>query len=284
MVYSSVGSEKLLYGSSPNGLAFRFKPEGRNQTSDKAEGLASYEQLNRKNIEKYRDICYNDSKSKTFHPSTYRGVRNMKKTFIICLLIVAFLLAPMTSCTQNSTSVDNCCTEVISLMSQMLSCDEYSKIYHLPEEYNGTITKMKEGNYVSPSAIYKLVIPEDALLMDELDIEKLPDELKDYARAAMYVGFASKININAGSESVAISSVFCAQKTFVCSDIKESTVFLYVFEKGAPIALTVLPGESGSVRVSGYFIISDLFETGDAKQIEAACEALGIGGVVAEKE
>ncbi len=208
----------------------------------------------------------------------------MKKTFIICLLIVAFLLAQMTSCTQNSTSVENCCAEAISLMSQMLSCDEYSRIYHLPEKYNGTITKMREGNYASPSAIYKLVIPEDSLSVDELDIEKLPDELRDYARVAMYIGFASKINIAAGSESLEISSVFCAQKTFVCSDIKESTVFLYVFEKGAPIAVTVLPGESGSVRVIGYFIISDRFETGDAKQIEAACETLGIDGVVAEKE
>lgn len=207
----------------------------------------------------------------------------MKKIFT---LILAFMILATTliSCAPKGRSVEDCCADVVSLMKEMVDSEEYLKMYNVITEYDDTITQLKSGNYASPDAIYELDVSESELLSDEIDAEKLSDELNRYVHSASYVSLASRVNQTAGVDSLSVSSVFTAQKTCVCESVKENTSFLYVYEDGCAILLTVQPGESGSVRICGQFIIHDNFHTDDATQIENSFAEAGINGVVAEKK
>ncbi len=206
----------------------------------------------------------------------------MKKLFAT-ILAIAMLAIPLASCSPKGSSVEDCCAEVISLMKEMVDCEEYSEIYGLPAMYGDTVAQLQNVNDTKPEAIYELDLSESTWLSKEIGTVDFPDALNDYVHSALYVSIASKINEKAGAEAMVIAATFSAQKTFVCESVKENTVFLYVYEDTA-IAVSVLPGASGSVSVCGNFIINDGFRTDDAAQIENSLAEIGIDGVVAKKK
>ena len=209
----------------------------------------------------------------------------MKKTIVV-ILVLAVLTAALVSCTANGKSAKDCSAEVVSLMSEMITSEKYAEFYSLRTSYEETLEKekLKSGNYSSPLAIYELSIPEESLMQEAPKIEDAYKELDQYVKSSLYTSFASLINKGSGTEAMVVSSVFSAKKTFVCEEIKKNTVYLYVYENGYPIVITFIPGESGSVRVSGQLIINDDFYTDDAAKIESSCAQRGIRGVVATKK
>ena len=144
--------------------------------------------------------------------------------------------------------------------------------------------KIKNGDYSNPSAVYKLSVPADALMQVDTDLDKLSTDLKEYVHSATYISFASRINQSAGSTSLAVASALSAQNSFMCEGIKDNTVLLYVFDSGYPIVVSFIPGESGSSRAIGYFIINDNFMCGSAREIEESCAIAGVKGVEAKKK
>ena len=207
----------------------------------------------------------------------------MKKTIAVILMLAA-LTTMFVSCASTGKSSIDCSAEVVSLMQEMVESEKYSGFYNLPAAYDEILKKLKSGSYSKPSAIYKLSIPEEALMKEPFDVEDRYEELDRYVESSLYASFASRINQTTGGDALAVSSAFCAQKSFVCKEIKESTVYLYVYENGHPIAITLIPGESDSIRVIGNFIINDNFHTDDAEKIENSCAEIGINGVVAKKQ
>lgn len=205
----------------------------------------------------------------------------MKKKNFLCIVISVLLIISLSSCGGSSKSLLEYGTEVISLMREMVENGEYAKFYNIPAAYDETVKALRNGDYSKASVVYELSVSASKLIGIDIDESELSDELYSYICSSSYISFSSLINQKSGSDALAVSAIFSAQKTFACKDIEENKVYLYVFENGYPIVITFVPGEDGSVRAIGNFVINADFAVDDAEKIESSCESMGIAGVEA---
>ena len=210
----------------------------------------------------------------------------MKRRFLAELLICVLLISLLTSCSTRSKPLTECGEEVISLMAEMIESEEFRSLYTLPDDYDDGIEELCEGNYSKSSAVYELLIPEDELLDTAVgvDEDELSEDLYKYICMMSYNSFATRINQASGSESITLSAVFSAQKSFVNKHTDASKIYLYVFKKGNPVVVTFTEDGEGIIKAVGHFIINDTFETDDEDSIKESCEALGIKDVTVKKQ
>lgn len=211
----------------------------------------------------------------------------MKRIFssvLVCILLASGL----GSCEKTTASPADCGKEVVSLMAEMASNEDWMVLRDIPEMYGDRAKSLRAGDYTDISAVYELTIPEDALLPLLSDyasstMENLPDNLREYVRDSIYIAFASRINASAGNDALAISSLYSAQMVFHCPDAGNS-IYLYVFENGYPIAVAVTEGEDGAVKANGNFLLNDAINTENATSIEETLEKLAFLDVTVAKQ
>ena len=212
----------------------------------------------------------------------------MKRKLFTVLLACILLLTLLASCNGNPKSLTECGEDVISLMAEMLESEEYKSLYNLPAAYDDQVNMLREGNYSQSIAVYELIISEKELLdntiNNTINKDELSKELYEYICSSAYVSFASRINQTSGVEAMSVSAVFTAQKTYANNNIDSSKIYLYVFEKGCPVAVTFVSDGGDALRAVGYFIMNDEFIAEDENSIKESCEALGIHDVTVKKQ
>ena len=211
----------------------------------------------------------------------------MRRKLFIGLLICVLLITLLASCNGKQKTLTEYGEDVISLMAEMIESDDYKSLYDLPDAYDEEINKLCEGNYSKITAVYQLSIPEEELFESfdtAINKEDFSKDLYQSICSSAYMSFASRVNQASGVESMAVSSIFAAQKSFVNGDMDVNKIYLYVFKNGCPIAITFVTGDDGSFRAVGHFILNDSFVTDDEDSIIESCEALGIKGVTVKKQ
>ena len=203
----------------------------------------------------------------------------MKRRLLI-IFVTAFLLLSLYSCNTSDKPLEKAGEEVIALMREMTVSEEYEKLYGLPLDYGNAVAKLREGDYTEASAVYELDVPVGSMLSVEMN----SDNLEEYVTSAAYVSFASRVNQAAGVEALSVAAAYSAQITFVNTELKENTVYLYVFENGYPITVAFIPGEDGAVRAVGYFMLNDSLLVESSDDIENSLADLGVVGVKATKK
>ena len=207
---------------------------------------------------------------------------NYKKIVVLSAVIV--LLVICTACQSTSHTVMSAGEEIISLMADMAKCEDYGSLFNLPAAYGEIAKQLTGGDYSHPSKTYMLTFSEHQLLGVSIDDGKYAEPLADYLRSSAYIALASTINRHSGLEALSVSSAYAAQMTFVCPSVKQNIAYLYTFDNGAPIVVFFLPGEDGSVRAIGYFLLNEMLKTDSAEQIETSMSEIGISGVTVTEE
>lgn len=208
----------------------------------------------------------------------------MKNKLLTVFLCMALLTGVLSSCTEKSDMLKKCGEDVISIMVEMIDNEEYREIYDLSEEYDEEISKLCEGDYSHIEQVYELIIPVEQLMNESLDEDDVSEDLYQYVCSSALTSFASRVNQASGVKSMIVSSTFSAQKSFASKKMDESTVYLYVFEDGYPIAVTFVDSGEDAFRAIGYFILNEEFDTDDEDSIRKSCKDLGIGGVTVNKK
>ena len=203
----------------------------------------------------------------------------MKNRFIV-LFVAFFLVLSLCSCNTSDKPLEKAGEEVIALMREMTVSEEYEKLYGLPDSYSQAVARLREGDYSNAKALYELEIPTSAFS----DTNGISGKLGEYVNSALYLSLANRINQKAGVEALSVSAAYSAQISFVNTSLKENTVYLYVFDNGYPVFVTFLPGEDGSVRAVGYFIINESFAAESADRIAESFASVGISGVTATEK
>ena len=208
----------------------------------------------------------------------------MKKLFV-GLIICILLIASLASCNKETVSLKECGESVISIMAEMIVSDGYKEFYEfsINESQNEIINKISKCDYSKASAVYELAIPEDALINDVAK-DDFSEELYNYLCLSQSSSLATAINRHSGNDAVLVSSIFSAQKIFANGNIDEIKTYLFVFENTNPIMMIYTPGENGSFRASGFFIINDSFATDSESAIAKSCDDAGIRGVTVTKK
>jgi hypothetical protein len=122
------------------------------------------------------------------------------------------------------------------------------------------------------------------LLTEEMDLSSMSDALKSYLYSSAYTSLASRVNAKGGADATALAAVYSVQKAFVCGQVQENTAYLYVYETGCPILITLLPTGDGSVKATLNLITYDGFDVSDAEKIAQSFALAGVRDVVAEKQ
>ena len=234
----------------------------------------------------------------------------MKKVFLLLTVLVLALALMLSSCSctggkkdenaqkeqtkqteqneqneeKNEKTLEDFGAKIVSLMNDMITSESYANLYGLPSEYDATVEKLRGADYSSPSAIYRVSIPEESLTAAGIDLEKFSGDLKAYLENTLYTSFVSQINSKMGGiSSVVVSSAYTASLSFAYDGLKTPEVYLYAFENGAPFIVVYKPGDSGAIVAIGSFLIVDGFKTDSAEQIAESFDSYGIRNVTVTK-
>ncbi len=197
----------------------------------------------------------------------------MKKFSIV---ILVFLLAlTMTACgkSHNEEALIDLGLEVTKTMQEMVYSDEYISLY-AAIEFEDEIVKFQATDYDSPIAVYSVEIPNAKDVLLKLgsenidDYDKLSDNLKEQLEQRVsFSSIISSINAQSGTKTMALCSILTATKYDKDMELDKNIAYLYVFEKGAPIAVTF----TKSGYANGQFLLLS-----DGKSYEDISEIFNI--------
>lgn len=198
----------------------------------------------------------------------------MKKIF--CLIAVISLILSLFACQKTPEAPDTEAKggdladdgmKVISLMADMISSEDYGlMMLNNYADYVERINDIRRGSYEAPQAVYEIKMDTRRILNS--DAEGLPESLKEYVGGMTNASVAAYINSAESLDGVAVSSLFSATIAFVNENVKENTMYFYVFDSDYPILVNFICGEDGAVRASGNFIMNAELNPGSADGIE----------------
>ena len=208
----------------------------------------------------------------------------MKIKIFAVLLACVLLMTLFTSCNVGSKSLTLCGEDVISLMSEMIENDYYISLYSSPNTYKEQINSLRQGDYSKSSAVYEIKVSENELMGGTVNKEEMSDELYQHLCSMAYTSFATRVNQASGIEAIAVASIFTAQKIYANNEADANTIYLFVFEKGRPIAVTFVTNNDGALRAVGHFIMNDAFNTENENSIKESCKSLGLNDITVKKQ
>lgn len=199
----------------------------------------------------------------------------MKKKILISILLILTLI--LCSCTTKNGSgniegnhnLDNKSLydhgfEVISLLVEMIGNEEYREAMNNSTELQDIAGKIQDGDYSTPKTVYQVTITEDEqnklLAMNNINQENLTDTLGNYMKKKMLVNVINLLNVQYGTSYLAASSIYTAEKYFVCNEMSEDVIYIYTYESGFPIIITFVTGDDGIVIAKGTFIFDEQFD------------------------
>lgn len=147
--------------------------------------------------------------------------------------------------------------EVVSQLKEMSESEGYLSAFTM----NDSVLRHLEGTAVSdpaqPTAVYQLTIPDDKLLgiLDSAAAESIPDSLRPMLKAKLCAAVPTQINAMGGSEVLAASSLCMASKNFLCEDFTGNTLYLYLYEDGAPVMVAFSANEEHIVSATGCYLL-----------------------------
>ena len=92
------------------------------------------------------------------------------------------------------------------------------------------------------------------------EYEDLSDHLQEKLISGAYTSLPPLINSRISDLSLSVvtfTGLFSNRDTFVCKSLKETRIFVFVFESGYPIWITYTPEVAGTVSYSSTWIVAD---------------------------
>ena len=208
-------------------------------------------------------------------------MRQFTKKFIMAAFMFCFLL--LAACGQkkeapkSGKSLYEHGLELISLMDEIAGSEEYISILSTSEDIKNILLETAKGDFSNPKTVYRITISGTEIFnIAEANIGQLSDTLQENIKSRMASVLSNQINALAGTTELASSAVCTAEKTFVCPELEESQIYLYLFDNAVPAVVTFTPGEDGAVFAKSSFILLDDFETSLASETNALMETLGV--------
>lgn len=197
----------------------------------------------------------------------------MKK---ISIVILVFLLTlAMTACgksynSHNEEALFDLGLEVTKTMQEMVYSDEYISLYAIIK-FEDEIVRFQATDYDLPIAVYSVEIPSAKDVLSKLgsenidDYDKLSDNLKEQLdHRVSFSSIISSINAQSGTNTMALCSLLTATKYDKDIELDKSISYLYIFEKGIPIAVTFT--KSGYAN-GQFLLLSDKKSYDDISEI-----------------
>lgn len=185
------------------------------------------------------------------------------KKIYICALILLMSLFAMTACgKKDDKSLYEHGLDLADTIVEAAEVEEYWEAMGIRgENFLEQIENITSGKYKEPKKVYALTVSHDGLsnMLEEmdLDVDELSEDLQNLIGNRMFGSLANQVNAQSGSESLVVSSVLNATKTFVCDKLESNCMYIYLYKKGTPISVTFIKGEDGSVSATATFLMAE---------------------------
>lgn len=200
------------------------------------------------------------------------------KKIYICALILLMSLFAMTACgKKDDKSLYEHGLDLADTIVEAAEVEEYWEAMGIRgENFLEQIENITSGKYKEPKKVYALTVSHDGLsnMLEEmdLDVDELSEDLQNLIGNRMFGSLANQVNAQSGSESLVVSSVLNATKTFVCDKLESNCMYIYLYKKGTPISVTFIKGEDGSVSATATFLMAESL----GEDLEEALEDIDI--------
>ena len=185
------------------------------------------------------------------------------KKIYICALILMLSVFAMTACgKKDDKSLYEHGLDLADTIVEAAEVEEYWEAMGMrTEEFLEQVENITGGKYKEPQKVYALTISHEGLsnmLEDmDLDVDELSEELQQLIGNRMFGSLANQVNAREGTNALVVSSVLNASKTFVCDKLESNCMYIYLYKKGTPIAVTFIKGEDGSVSATATILMAE---------------------------
>ena len=222
---------------------------------------------------------------------------DMRLKRALCLVLALILLLALAACGGKEKEEEEDLgaaydkgLEVIALMAEVARNEDYLEAMNTPAECFDLALSLGGGRYSSPKHVYAITAPslEDALedyLManggddDATELRRalrgLSDELLEYMNASMFSAISTSVDaMMVGSSALAAKNICSAGTVYVDRSVEEPFAYLYTFKSGYPALVSFVPGEDGTVAVSGTFSFYEELNMYSAREIRKLIDGL----------
>ncbi len=211
----------------------------------------------------------------------------LRKLFsIISIFLVIIVCASAVSCDLPSKTPIEQGYEIISIIDEKINSDKLASIYGIQADALELLETLRAADYTGNAEVYQLYMPRDVyfkkLFGEDVSQDDFSKTLYNSLTAISASMIAHIIDKN-DYRALMVSSAISYGQAFVDSSIDEDLLYLYVFNSGAPIIVSMHPSGNGAVTASGCIIINDEFNTADKESIERSFARFGYEGVTAKK-
>lgn len=190
---------------------------------------------------------------------------------LIFFLVLTLIFCACGNTVSSEKSLYDQGLDIIALMDEAVRSDDYLNLLTSSDTLRTTIQEITKGNYTTPSAVYSIRFPEDALFQFSgvAAPEHLSESLLAYLNHRLLPATVTQLNAAGGVEKLSASSVCAISKAFVNSTLTEDTLYLYTYETGFPVSVAFTPGENGAVSATGTFLLLADFPCTSVEDIAA---------------
>ncbi len=212
----------------------------------------------------------------------YGGAKDTRRKSIrtmwtrIAFILAAVIALSLSACSNSKDSAKTKSLyaqglDIVQLMSEIAQTEECVDILTASNGLKNIAQSIGAGDYSAPKVVYAISIADESLaaLAELSNLNHVSNDVKAFLRKRALGALMTQINSKSGVESLAVSSVLAAGKTFVNENATEDVIYLYTYENALPVAVTFTTGEDQTVSASGAFIMYDGFPCGSADEIRS---------------
>ncbi|MDE6794158.1 MAG: hypothetical protein K2J63_02505 [Muribaculaceae bacterium] len=181
-----------------------------------------------------------------------------KATSLYIMMLLTSIFSASNGLAQTSTLIDNSsiyesAMELINLTVDKARSEEYLKIYTTHPAILNTIKEFADGNYETPEHIYSIELSEgkvcEFLSQHELinSFDTFPNNIRQEIINKFITGIPSLLEGQAGVDNLAASTFLTTQQIAVNKELSQSTLLIYTFSEGTPIAVLYFIGKDNAV-------------------------------------
>ncbi len=180
------------------------------------------------------------------------------RAFIVVIMI---LICFMTGCSSNNTKYASYYERGLSLISlskELVDSEELLKSYSINDEQKNLLDTLKSSDLSEPITVFSVNLPEKTLELLFEDTTQFSETVKSYLLNNAMASIPSMINTRTGGTNYMVAaSVATASITFDSNDVKESVMYMFIFENGLTYAVNFKSGYDNSVFAVATPIFDD---------------------------
>lgn len=148
--------------------------------------------------------------------------------------------------------------DIIAKMDKLAESKEYIESLSSQEEFSAILNEIAAGDYSTPTAVYKAVVPE-GVIAESLgaSIDSFSDDIKSLVDDRLLASIPSQINAYEGVSALAALTLVSASTAAYVEGVEESQLYIFIYDNGYSAMVAFMPQEANVISISSGFVKSD---------------------------